>query len=184
MRPPWILALSLGAALVCASAGLSVASAATAGNGEAPTAASSVPRPEGSPAHFLSRIVRLLVANRYSEAWRWLDPADQKLAPEPVYVTCESLTPVLGRLVSLRTLHVGHDRIGVAVRFRLRIADEAQMLETTVLITAHAVVAPGRWAWILPQARRTLYRNGCDLGSPPNPITPVPNPSQPQRWQR
>lgn len=170
MRAPWILAVAFGAALVCALAGLGVASVATADNGAVKTAASSVlRRPEGSPARFLSRIVRLLVANRYSEAWKWLDPADQELAPEAVYVTCESLTPVLGRLVSLRTLHVGHDRIGVAVRFRLRIADEAQPQETTVLLTAHAVIAPGRWAWILPQARRALYRHGCDLGRPPNP---------------
>ncbi len=144
--------------------GLSVAVLAGAG------VASSAPRrPHGSPVRFLSHVVRLLVANRYAEAWKSLAPADQKLAPAPVYVACESQTPVPGRLVSLRTLHVGRDRIGVAVRFRLRIADVAVPRGETVLLTAHAVVAGHRWAWILPPARRTLYRQGCDLGYPPGP---------------
>jgi hypothetical protein len=127
-----------------------------------PGVASSAPRkPHSSPVRFLSHVVRLLVANRYADAWYSLDPADQELAPEPVYVACESLTPIPGRLVALRALRVGHDRIGVAVRFRLRIADMGAA--TTVDLTAHAVVAGRRWAWILPPARRALYRDGCGL---------------------
>lgn len=132
--------------------------------------ASSAPRrPPGGPVRFLSHVVRLLAANRYAQAWKSLAPADQKLAPETAYVACESLTPVPGHLASLRTLHVGHDRIGVAVRFRLRIAEEGLQEATTVLLTAHAVVAGRRWAWILPPARRALYRQGCDLGYPQAP---------------
>jgi hypothetical protein len=67
-------------------------------------ASSAAPRPHGSRVRFLSHVVRLLVANRYADAWESLNPADQKLAPEPVYVACESLSPVPGHLVSLRTV--------------------------------------------------------------------------------
>jgi hypothetical protein len=140
------------------AAALSLALAVLAGTG---VAASTTAKPHGSPARFLSHVVRLLVANRYADAWQSLDPADQALAPEPVYVACESLSPIPGSLVSIRAVHVGHDRTGVAVRFRLRIAEAG--LTTTVALTAHAVVSGQRWAWILPPARRALYREGCGL---------------------
>jgi hypothetical protein len=130
-----------------------------------PGLASAPRQPHGSPARFLSHIVRLLVENRYANAWKWLDTADQKLAPKPVYVACESLTPIPGHLVSLRTVGVGHDRIGVVVHFRLQIG-EAGFSPTTVALNAHAVVAGRRWAWILPPARRALYRQGCYLANP------------------
>jgi hypothetical protein len=148
--------------LAAFAAALGLATALLVGAGTA----SSAPKPHGSPVRFLARIVRLLAANRYAEAWKWLDPADQKLAPEPVYVACESLSPVPGRLVSLHPLHVGRDRLGVAVRFRLEIAEDGIPQVTTVVLAAHAVVAGRRWAWILPPARRALYRQGCGLGSP------------------
>ncbi len=151
--------------LAAFAAALSLSTVLLAGAG----VASSAPQPHGSPTHFLARIIRLLAANRYAEAWKWLDPSDQRLAPEPVYVACESLTPVPGRLVSLRTLHVGHDRIGVAVRFQLHFAEDGIPQVTTVVLTAHAIIAGHRWAWILPPARRALYRRGCDLGSLPAP---------------
>jgi hypothetical protein len=140
------------------AAALSLSLAVLAGAG---VAASTTPKPHGSPVRFLSHVVRLLVANRYADAWQSLDPDDQALAPELVYVTCESQSPIPGRLISLHALHVGHDRIGVAVRFRLRIAEAG--ITTTVPLTAHAVVSGQRWAWILPPARRALYRDGCGL---------------------
>lgn len=147
--------------LAAFAAALTLSIALPAGAG---VASSAPARPHGSPTHFLSRIVRLLVANRYADAWKSLNPADQKLAPEPVYVACESLSPVQGTLVLLRALHVGHDRLGVAVRFRLVLADEGSMQVATVDLTAHAVVAGRRWAWILSSARRALYRQGCGAG--------------------
>ena len=150
--------------LVAFAVALSLSLTVLAGAG---VAASAPHKPHGSPVRFLSHVVRLLVANRYADAWQSLDPADRQLAPEPVYVACESLTPIPGRLASLRALHVGHDRVGVAVRFRLRIAEAG--FTTTVVLTAHAVVAGRRWAWILPPARRALYRDGCGLGDPPTP---------------
>lgn len=147
--------------LAAFAAALSLSVAALAGAG----VASSAPRgPHASPVGFLSHVVHLLVANRYPEAWKRLDPPDKQLAPEPLYVMCESLTPVAGRLARLRTLHVGLDRNGIAVRFRLRIAEDGLHQAATVALTAHAVVAGRRWAWILSPARRALYRRGCDLG--------------------
>jgi hypothetical protein len=145
------------AAALSVALGLSVAVLA------GPGIASGSSKPHGSPVRFLSHAVRLLAANRYADAWKSLDPADQKLAPEPVYVACESLTPIPGRLVSLRVTRVGHDRIGVVVRFRLRLAAPG-LPEEAVALTAHAVVAGHRWAWILPPARRALYRAGCGRG--------------------
>ena len=143
---------------------LSLSLAVLAGAG---VAASTTAKPHGSPVRFISHVVRLLVANRYADAWPSLNPADQALAPEPVYVACESQSPIPGRLVSLLVLHVGRDRIGVAVRFRLRIAVGA--LATSVPLTAHAVVSGQRWAWVPPPARQALYRAGCGLGEPPTP---------------
>ena len=52
---------------------------------EAGIASSAPHQPHGSPVRFLSHVTRLLLANHYAEAWQSLDPANQKLAPEPVY---------------------------------------------------------------------------------------------------
>jgi hypothetical protein len=146
------------AKLAALTAALGLAAAAVAGAGLASPATS---RPHREPVHFLSSIVRLIAANRYAQAWRWLDPADQALATEPVYVACESQTPIPGRLAALRVLQVGHDQIGVAVRFAASFTGTSPSDQARVVFTAHAVHAPGRWAWILPTARRALYRDGC-----------------------
>lgn len=121
-----------------------------------------------TPAHFLGGVIRLLAANRYDEAWASLSPNDKALAPRSVYVACESRSPIPGHLTSLHVLGVGHDRIGVAVTFALRIAGGASLPTVRVVLTAHAVRAGHRWAWVFPPARRAVYRNGCGLpGSPP-----------------
>jgi hypothetical protein len=120
-----------------------------------------------SPARFLAGVIRLLAANRYEEAWSSLSPVDQSIAPRAVYVACESQSPIPGHLASLRVLRIGRDRIGVAVTFALRIAGGAPPAVERVVVTVHAVRNGHRWAWILPAARRALYRSGCGLSPGP-----------------
>ncbi len=129
-------------------------------------AARTQPTFRGSPVGFLTRVVELLVANRYAEAWQTLNPVDKAAVARQVYVACESAAPVRGRLVSLRVLRVRSQRIrvapeqrstsSIAVTFALRMAAPDSV--TSVKFTAHAVVANGRWTWILPPARLRMYR--------------------------
>jgi hypothetical protein len=120
----------------------------------------------GTPDGFLTRVVELLVANRYAQAWQTLNPIDKTAVARKVYVACESAAPVRGRLVSIRVLHVRPQRIRVApeqqpttsteVTFALRMASPDSV--TGVKVVAHAVEAHGRWTWILPPARLRMYR--------------------------
>lgn len=125
------------------------------------------PRGPGSPARFLARVVRLLVANRFADAWVSLNPTDQAIAPLPGYVACESQRPIPARLVSLRVVRVSRDRIGVAVTFVLRLRAPAVPDVLVVRMTRHAVLVKHRWTWILSASRRLLYRKGCS--PPPGP---------------
>ncbi len=125
-------------------------------------------------ATFAERVVRLVAANRYAEAWQRLYPAHQQLAPQPEYVRCELLSPIPGRLRSVRILHVRNERVhvpgeaepvdGAAVKVRLVITGLADVVVTHTL---HAVRVDGRWAWILPQSRYSQYLYGhCPDGPP------------------
>lgn len=115
---------------------------------------------------FLASVVRLLAANRYAEAWTTLDPVDQALVPRANYVACESAHPVPGRLLSIRTLSVGRERVAIttagpvvasiAVRFAVVIAGPGAPVRVPVL--AHAIDVAGRWRWMLPAARLPAYR--------------------------
>lgn len=137
--------------------------------------------PAGAPAAFLSRIVRLLTANRYAEAWTSLNPLQQSIAPLGAYVACESQSPIPGRLVSLRILNVRDEPVRVlpelppvrstAVSLALRIAGTAVPDGLRIVLTAHAVAVGSRWTWILPPARLQQYRNGCGSESSPNPAS-------------
>jgi hypothetical protein len=125
-------------------------------------------QPPASPIRFLAGVVRLLAANRYAEAWTSLNPEQQAVAPLEAYVSCESASPIPGKLVSLEALRVGHDRTGVAVTFALRIAGSPVPEGVRVVLTAHAVAVGDRWTWILPAARLQLYRSHA-CGYPPAP---------------
>ncbi len=124
-------------------------------------------QPQTSPVRFLAGVIRLLAANRYAEAWTSLNPRQQAVATRDLYVSCESASPIPGRLVSLRALGVGRDRAGIAVTFALRIAGAPVPEGVRVVLTAHAVAAGGRWTWILPPARLQRYRTGSCGYSPP-----------------
>ena len=130
------------------------------------------------PAVFLARIIRLLSANRYAEAWTSLNPMQQAIASLQAYVACESQSQIPGRLVSLRVLDVRDGQVRVlpestpvpstAVTFALRITNTATAQQTVrIVLTAHAVHVDSHWTWILPPARLELYREGC--GSTPAP---------------
>ncbi len=125
-------------------------------------------------ATFAERVVRLVAANRYAEAWQRLYPAHQQLASQPEYVRCELLSPIPGRLRSVRILHVRNERVhvpgesepvdGAAVKVRLVIAGLARVVVTH---TFHVVRADGRLSWILPPSRYARYLYGQCPDSPP-----------------
>jgi hypothetical protein len=152
------------AAIVVAAATLAATSAA------APTPPVHS-QPAGSPAAFLTKIVRLLAANRYAEAWPSLNPLQQSIAPLQTYVACESQTPIPGHLVSLHILRTRHEPAAVlpdqpplsstAVTFALRIAGTPAPGGVQIVLTAHAIAEGQRWTWIMPPARLQLYTQGC-----------------------
>jgi hypothetical protein len=164
---------------------VAIAAALVAAAAIATTSASAMPRREqrqqraGSPVVFLAHTVRLLAANRYSEAWISLNPLQQHVAPFQAYVACESQSPIPGQLVSLRALHVRNEKVEVvpaqplvastAVTFALRLAGAAVPGGVRIVLTAHAVAVDSRWTWIMPSARLKLYRQGCGTDPAPTP---------------
>src|SRR5581483_4598995 len=124
----------------------------------------------GDPVVFLRRVVSEIAANQYATAWQTLDPTQKKLVPRAAYVGCESLSPIPGRLASLRVMKVSKEPVTVAgtkagdvqataVTFRIEIADAALHDSVVVEHTVHAVEAEGRWSWILPAPRLELDRS-------------------------
>jgi hypothetical protein len=126
---------------------------------------------------FLAGVVRRLAANDYAAAWDTLVPVQQRLVPRRAYVSCESLSPIPGRLTALVPLGVrdelvrvpgttGAPTLSTAVTFRLRISGQGAEPPVVVRLTAHALRVDGRLAWMLPSARLELHRTpGC--GAPP-----------------
>jgi hypothetical protein len=155
---------ALLAAILC-SACLLVFPAAGSALGGTPTGAT-----HRDAVAFLSRVVRLIAANRYPEAWRSLNPVDQDAAPLERYVACESLTPVPGHLASLQVLAVANRPVrltsvaaaipSVEVTFRIVLAGAVVPEGVVVTHAVHAVAWHGRWTWILPRARVETYSNG------------------------
>jgi len=119
---------------------------------------------------FAVRVVRLLGSNRYAEAWESLHPLHQEVAPLSRYVECENLTPIPGRITSVRALrtwsapaHVaGLDNPvpGVKVKLRIVISETAVPARTVVVKTVAVVRVQQRWAWLLPAARYAAYAAG------------------------
>ena len=127
---------------------------------------------------FLDHVVRLVAANEYGAAWHLLNPADQRAVGLVEYVQCESRSPIPGRLASLRVLHIesagvrpaphSERKPGVAVTFRIVIADDALPARVAIVHTVHAALAGDRWTWVLPRERFDLYaRDVCAADAPP-----------------
>ncbi len=135
--------------------------------------------PRSDPVVFLRGIVRGVAANDYAGVWPTLHPAQQRVATRALYVRCEKLSPVAGKLDSIRVVRAVDRRIEVAgtgeglvdskaVTFEVKLRD--RLLGTSVAVTtAHAVAVDGRWRWILTPQRFTTYRSGgCpSAGAPP-----------------
>ena len=127
---------------------------------------------------FLDQVVRFLAANNYEAAYPLLHPQQRRLVSAAEYVSCEQMSPIPGRLTSLRVLETKRERIHVAgtqtwrvastaVTFELRLVGTVPGESTTVDLTAHAVSVAGRWAWILSARRLALHRSGtCGVAAP------------------
>jgi hypothetical protein len=132
------------------------------------------PRPTGASA-FTVHVVRLIAANRYSEAWTLLYPAHRTIVSRAAYARCESLSPIPGRLESVRVLSVTREAVpvpgqdatvpGESVRLRIVIVGLGRVVVTH---TFHAVRADRRWTWILPPERYLLYLRGRCPDAPPD----------------
>ena len=119
---------------------------------------------------FAKQIVRLIGENRYAEAWASLYPLHQEAAPLDRYVACEDLTPIPGRITSLRTMRAWHapvdiaglpDRIpGTKVTLRIVITDASIAARAIIVKTVGIVRAGERWAWMLPPERYAAYLAG------------------------
>ena len=125
----------------------------------------------GDAVTFLDHVVRLLAANDYGAAYPLLHPEQRRLVSAGEYVACEQMSPIPGRLTSLRALRTTTRNIHVAGTSTRRVASTAVTFElqltgslpgesATVELTAHAVSVAGRWAWILSARRLALHRSG------------------------
>lgn len=123
----------------------------------------------GDPGAFVAQLVREIAANDYAGAWTTLHPAHQRVASLDAYVACEGMSPIPGKLTSVRVLGVTDKQVSVAgengavtakaVRVRLAIAGAGP--DPVVLThTSHAVAVAGHWTWILPRERFAEYRAG------------------------
>lgn len=119
---------------------------------------------------FAVRIVRLIAENRYADAWTDLHPLHQQAAPLERYVQCENLTPISGRITSVRALRVWDAPVHVAgitnpvrgtkVRLRIVIADASIPARVVVVKTVGLVQVAQHWVWLLPAARYAAYLAG------------------------
>jgi hypothetical protein len=119
---------------------------------------------------FATRIVRLIGADRYAEAWNSLLPLHQQAAPLERYVLCENETPIPGRVAAVRVLRVWDAPVRVAgladpvrgtkVKVRIEIADESIRARVAVVKTISLVPVAHHWVWLLPAARYAAYIAG------------------------
>ena len=135
--------------------------------GALPASGAEAQRPE-TPGAFVSRIVRLIVADDYASAWNHLLASHKRVATKREYIDCELLTPLGWKLRSLRVLRVADRALSVAgeprrlrakaVTLRLRIRS-ASLGTDAFTHTFSAVREGSHWAWILTPDRYELYRS-------------------------
>ena len=135
-------------------------------------------QPQADPGVFATKVVDLIVHNKYSDAWADLHPVDQQVAPATEYVGCENRNPVIAVPRTVKVLGMKDESIGIgdgtfvdskAVAVRLGFAGNFKVTHTV-----HVVADHGRWTWILPAWRYRDYRaDKCpsDPGSSPAPQT-------------
>jgi hypothetical protein len=132
--------------------------------------------PNDDPGPFAAKVVNLIVHNKYSASWDDLHSADQKVAPFPEYVACETRNPVIAVPRSVKVLSVNDESVGIgdgkfldskAVDVRLNFAGGFHVVHTVHLVGEH-----GKWKYILPSWRYRDYKaDKCptDAGSAPPP---------------
>jgi hypothetical protein len=133
-------------------------------------------QPQADPGVFATKVVDLIVHNKYSAAWADLHPVDQQVAPSTEYVGCENRNPVIAVPRTVKVLGVKDESIGIgdgtfvdskAVAVRLGFAGNFKVTHTV-----HVVAEHGRWTWILPAWRYRDYKGDTcptDAGSAPPP---------------
>jgi hypothetical protein len=151
MRSPLAL-LALYAALVFAA----IPSTATARDHDAEAAT------------FAVRTVRLLVANRYADAWRSLHPSHRRaVGSRARYRQCELSAPFVGRTTTIEALSVWDETASIAgigraptkaVTIRIGLTGIGEV--KTITHTVHVLSVRGTWRWVLPPARFASYRRG------------------------
>jgi hypothetical protein len=132
--------------------------------------------PKDDPGAFATKVIGLIVHNKYSAVWDDLHPVDQKVAPFAEYIGCENRSPVIAVPRTTKVLSVTDESVGLgngtfadskAVRVRLGFAGSFAVTHTVHLVADH-----GTWKWILPAWRYRDYKaDTCpaDAGSPPPP---------------
>jgi hypothetical protein len=132
--------------------------------------------PQDDPGAFATKVVGLIVHNKYSSVWDDLHSADQEVAPFTEYVGCETRNPVIAVPRTIKVLSVNDESVGIgngkfveskAVDLRLGFAGGFKVVHTV-----HVVADGGKWRWILPSWRYRDYKvDKCptDAGSAPPP---------------
>jgi len=149
--------LFVGGPLVAAAVAGGLVVAFARGSGEGP----------GDPAAFMTNLVEEIAANDYATAWQTLHPAQQRIATRDAYVSCESQSPIPGKLSSVQVVDISDEDVevagegtaaGKAVRVKLSIAGLGDPVVLTH--TGHAVAVGDHWTWILPPERFAEYKAG------------------------
>lgn len=134
-------------------------------------------QPKADPGAFATKVVGLIVHNKYSAVWGDLHSADKQVAPSSEYVGCEIRNPVIAVPRTVKVLSVKDESIGIgdgtfvdskAVAIRLGFAGDFNVTHTV-----HVVADHGKWAWILPAWRYRDYKGDTcptDAGSAPPPV--------------
>jgi hypothetical protein len=119
-------------------------------------------KPKGDPGVFATKVVDLIVHNKYSAAWEDLHSVDQQVAPFSEYVGCETRSPVIAVPRTTKVLSVNDESVGIgngkfadskAVGVRLGFAGGFKVTHTV-----HVVADHGKWTWILPAWRYRDYK--------------------------
>lgn len=149
--------LFIGGPLLAAALAAGLVLALARGSAEGP----------GDPAAFMTSLVEEIAGNDYATAWLTLHPAQQRVATRDVYVSCESQSPIPGKLSSVTVVDVSDEKVdvagegttaGKAVRLKLSISGVGAPIVLTH--TGHAVAVGDHWTWILPPERFAEYKAG------------------------
>ena len=149
--------LFVGGFLVAAAVAAGVVFAFARGSDEGP----------GDPGAFMTNLYEEIAGNDYATAWLTLHPAQQRVATRNAYVSCESQSPIPGKLSSVTIVNVSDEDVevagqgtspGKAVRVKLAISGLGDPIVLTH--TGHAVAVDDHWTWILPPERFAEYKAG------------------------